>query len=428
MKEIFKTLIKDFVGKELIGIYEREISIPLTSKKIISIIGARRVGKTYFLFSIINKLRERVPRERIVYINFEDDRLFPLSVSQLNDLIEGYYELYPHNKNKLVYFFFDEVQNVEHWELFVRRIYDNEKCRIFITGSSSKFLSKELATSLRGRTISYEVFPYSFSEYLKIKKVPLDFYDSKVRAKIVNLFHKYLFSSAYPEVVNVSKLEREKILSEYLNLLIYKDIVERYKIKNLFLIKYLLKFLVVNSANLLSINKIYNDLKSQGLNVSKDAIFQYLEYLQDAFVLFPVKIYSRNLREIQRNPTKIYLLDNGFIDVMTTGQNAGKRFENLVFLELKRRGKEITYFQKNSEVDFCVVSKGKVELFNAAYSLSDFNTREREVKSLLEGMKYFKIKESYLLTNDVEEEIKIEKRTIHVLPLWKWLLNRNFSQ
>ncbi len=425
MKEIFKILIKDFVTKELSGVYKREISVPLTSNKIISIIGARRVGKTYLLFSLINKLREKIPRERIVYINFEDDRLFPLSVKDLNNLIEAYYELYPQNKKRVIYFFFDEVQSVEKWELFVRRIYDNEKCKIFITGSSSRLLSKELASALRGRTISYEVYPYSFREYLTLKKIPLDFYNSEIRAKIVNSFNKYLFSSAYPEVINVNKFQRGKILSEYLNLLIYKDIVERYKIKNLFLIKYLLKFLIVNSANLLSMNKIYNDLKSQGLSVSKDAIFQYLEYLQDAFVLFSVKIYSRNLKEIQRNPTKIYLLDNGFVDVMTAEKNIGRRFENLVFLELKRKGKEVAYFKKNKEVDFCVLEKNKIKLVNASYSFASLGTREREIKSLIEGMEYFKIKESYLLTNDIEEEIKIGKYRLHILPLWKWLLTND---
>jgi len=220
----------------------------------------------------------------------------------------------------------------------------------------------EIASSLRGRTISYEVFPYSFNEYLQLNNVSTDFYHSETRAKIVHKFRRYLTSSAYPEVVNVSKLESEKTLSEYLNLLIYKDIVERYKIKNLFLIKYLLKFFVINSSNLLSITKIYNDLKSQGLSVSKDAIFQYLEYLQDSFILFQVKKFSNNLRDRQRNPRKIYLLDNGFADVMEAKQNLGRRFENIVFLELRRSGREIFYFKNKQEVDYCVGYKNYIKL------------------------------------------------------------------
>ncbi|NOX17064.1 MAG: ATP-binding protein [Chlorobi bacterium] len=424
MRDVFKILIKDFVSKELPAINAREILLPLNSKKIISVIGARRVGKTYLLFGAIKRLREKYHKSRIVYINFEDDRLFPLSVGKLNDFIEGYYELYPENKRKTVWFFFDEVQNVERWELFIRRIYDNEKCKIFITGSSSKLLTKELAASLRGRTIAYEVFPYSFKEYLNLKNVSIDFYHSETRARIVNLFDKYLFSSAYPEVINATKFEKGKILSEYLNLLIYKDVVERYKIKNLFLIKYLLKFFVTNSASLLSVNKIYNDIKSQGISVSKDAIFQYLEYLQDSFVLFPVTIHSRNLREIQRNPRKIYLLDNGFIDAMEAGKNAGKRFENIAFLEFRRKGKEVSYFKKNGEVDFCVTENRRIELFNAAYSIADRATKEREIKSLLEGMKYFNIKESFLLTNNHEEKLTVDNYEINIMPLWKWLLGK----
>lgn len=422
MKEVFKKLIVDFVEKEISDIIERDINIPLISKKIISIIGARRTGKTFLLYSLINKLRKDNPRDSIVYINFEDDRLFPISLKDLDLFVEAYYELYPKNKNRNVYFLFDEVQNISNWEKFVRRLYDTEKCRIYITGSSSKLLSKEIATALRGRTISFEVFPFSFSEFLRVKGIDKNWYSSKNKAEIINAFESYLKGTAFPELVNASEMEKLKTLQEYVDLIIYKDIVERYKITNLFLVKYLVKFLLNNIGNLISVTKIYNDLKSQGISLAKNSLYQYLDHLEDAYVLFSQKLYSNNLREVQRNPRKIYSIDIGITDAMTISQDTGRRFENVVFLHLRRQYSDIYYFKIKQEIDFCYELEGKPELINAAFSISDWNTKQREIKSLSEGMDYFGLSESLLLTNTDEEVVTVNSKKINIVPLWKWLL------
>lgn len=427
MKEIFKIIISDFLETEMPKLVDREIGIPLNSKKIISLVGARRTGKTYLFYSVIKKLREKKHNTQIVYINFEDDRLFPLTLKDLNLFIEAYYELYPNNRDKTAYFFFDEIQNIENWEKFVRRIYDSLNCKIFITGSSSKFLSKEIATSLRGRTISFEVFPFSFTEYLKIKGIENNYLSSKNRAKIVNAFEFYLHNSSFPELLEAKEIEKPKILKEYLDLVIYKDLIERYQITNLYLIKYLIKFLLSNSANLISISKIYNDIKSQAVKVSKNSLYQYIEYLTDAYVLFPVKIFSNNVREVQRNPQKIYSLDTGLVDIVSVAKDIGRKFENTLFLELRRKYQNISYFKLKQEIDFCFQYGGKTYLINAAYSLKETLTREREINSLVEGMKYFNINESVLLTNSHEEVIKIEDMKVKVLPLWKWILQNRIS-
>jgi len=427
VKEIFKIIISDFLETEMPKLVDREIGIPLNSKKIISLVGARRTGKTYLFYSVIKKLREKKHNTQIVYINFEDDRLFPLTLKDLNLFIEAYYELYPNNRDKTAYFFFDEIQNIENWEKFVRRIYDSLNCKIFITGSSSKFLSKEIATSLRGRTISFEVFPFSFTEYLKIKGIENNYLSSKNRAKIVNAFEFYLHNSSFPELLEAKEIEKPKILKEYLDLVIYKDLIERYQITNLYLIKYLIKFLLSNSANLISISKIYNDIKSQAVKVSKNSLYQYIEYLTDAYVLFPVKIFSNNVREVQRNPQKIYSLDTGLVDIVSVAKDIGRKFENTLFLELRRKYQNISYFKLKQEIDFCFQYGGKTYLINAAYSLKETLTREREINSLVEGMKYFNINESVLLTNSHEEVIKIEDMKVKVLPLWKWILQNRIS-
>lgn len=423
MKEKFKIIISDFIEKELPYVIDRSLEIPLESKKIITLVGSRRTGKTYYFFSLIRKIRQKVNKSLVLYINFEDDRLFPIKLADLNLLIEAYYELFPLNREKTVYFFFDEIQNVPNWEKFVRRIYDTLNCKIYITGSSSKFLSKEIATSLRGRTISYEVFPFSFYEFLEYKKIDKNYLLSSNRSKIINAFDYYLYNSSYPELLGVGEFEKQSILKEYLDLIIFRDLVERYNVSNLFLIRYLIKFLMTNVSNSISITKIYNDLKSQAIKVSKNSLFQYIEYLEDAYIFFPLKIYSNNLREVQRNPQKIYVVDNGLVDTVSLGKNIGRRFENLVYLELRRRNNNIFYFKAKQEIDFCWMLDNEIQLLNASYSLEEKSTKEREISSLVEGMTYFNINKSFLVTNTAQEQIKIDKKTVFIVPFWKWILD-----
>ena len=201
MRDVFKKIITDFHEKEMPPTLPRDVRIPVNSGKIVSVIGVRRSGKTSLLYHVIEKLRETVPPTDIIYINFEDDRLFPLELKHLNELMEAYYELHPEKSEKKVYVFFDEIQNIEHWEKFVRRIYDSLHVEIFITGYSSKLLSSEIATALRGRTITYELFPFSFSEYLRFRKIGVNIHSSKSVSYITNAFDDYITHGGFPETV-----------------------------------------------------------------------------------------------------------------------------------------------------------------------------------------------------------------------------------
>ncbi|MEI7597481.1 MAG: ATP-binding protein [Bacteroidota bacterium] len=426
MKSLFKNIIKDFIDKDLSFVKNRDYEIPINISKIVSIIGARRTGKTFILFSIIKKLRESVSKENLIYLNFEDDRLFPLKIGDLNLIIEAYFELFPAKKSETVYFFFDEVQNVLNWELFIRRVYDTENCRIYITGSSSKLLSKEIATSLRGRALSYTIFPYSFKEYLNFNNISfdvnIDMYSSAKKAKIINLFNSYSKCTSFPELIDFDASTQNKALHDYFDLIIYKDLVERFNISNHFLVKYFVKFLLVNISNPVSINKCFNDFKSQGVPVSKSSLFQYLDHISDAFVVYPVQLYSDNLREKQRNPIKIYSIDIGLNQIFTNNINIGRILENLVFLELKRRYDVVFYYKKKQEVDFLVEFNHAIKIFNVSYDLSDRNTLQREVSGLLEAMSSLGINKAILLTSERDEIIQLEDKYIHIIPFWKWFL------
>ncbi len=419
-KEIFKLLIKDFVEKDISHVKEREISIPLDVDRVVSLVGARRSGKTFILFILARRLRKQMPRENVIYVNFEDDRLFPLKLRDVDQLVQAYYELYPKKKDEKVYFLLDEIQNVPHWERFVRRLHDTENCRIYITGSSSRLLGREIATALRGRTVSYEVFPLSFKEFLAFKGVKYEPYSSRSQAEVKHLFYDYLLRGGFPEVVDYNGDLLLRTLKEYLDLVIYKNMVERHRITNLFVVRYLMNHLVRNLSNLMSPGKLYNDLKSQGLKISKNTVYEYMGFMEEAFLLFLVPLWTSSIRREWRNPKKVYVVDHGLKRVLDTQEDRGRVYENMAFLELRRRNPRITYFKERQEVDFYLEGEGL--LINVCYDYSSPRTREREIKGLAEAMAAPKLNSSYLLTADQEEKIELPQGTIRALPLWKWLL------
>lgn len=422
MKEMFKNLIKDFIRRE-ISVKERDYSIPTDTQKIVSLMGIRRCGKTYLLFQLINKLREKVPRENIIYINFEDDRLAGLRLFDLDNLINAYYELYPQKRNEKIYLFLDEVQEVNEWEKFVRRVYDNYKINIFVTGSSSKLMSKEIASSLRGRTISYEVFPLSFKEFLSFKNIEIDLYSSESISYIRNAFHEYINFGGFPEVILEKDEEvKRRILSDYTALIIYKDVADRYELKNLNLLKFIVRNSFKNPSTLMSYNKLYNDLKSMGYQLSKETLINYFGYLEDIYALFLTPVYRWSLKEQTRNPKKIFIADNGFktIHSLEMESDYSKLYENTVFINLRRKYKEIFYLLENKEIDFYIPDKKLV--INVCYDLSSSETLKRELSSLEYGLKKLGLKEAIIITNDDEKELSLDELKIKFIPLWKWLI------
>jgi predicted AAA+ superfamily ATPase len=292
-------------------------------------------------------------------------------------------------------------------------------------------LSKELSTSLRGRTAAREIFPLNFSEYLRFYNTALVVKSSRQKSQVAHLFESYLNNGGFPEVVNLSERERVDVLQEYINLIIYKDIIERHNIKNISLIKYLIHYFLANISNLFSINKLFNDLKSQGYRVSKDALFNYVSYLEDAYCFFSVPIFSASLKTRQVNPRKIYAVDHGLAtaSVWKLSQDYGRLLENIVFIHLRRvspwRG--IYYYMtgKNKEVDFVVSDKNKVTgLIQVSYSLGSKTSREREIEALSQAMDELKAKQGLILTYSGEETINLGKKKIIVKPVWEWALEK----
>ncbi len=419
-------IIRDNVERSYAAFRKREQTLPLDLDRIITLTGARRTGKTSLFFRVIEDLRKKVPAEQLLYINFEDDRLFGMELSDMNTLLEAYFTLYPSAQNKLVYFFFDEIQRIRGWETFVRRIKDTLTARVFVTGSSASLLGREIATALRGRTLSYEVFPLRFSEYLNWQELPTAIGTSQTNQKIQHAFRQYMETTAFPELINWSENERVMALQEYIDLIIYRDVAERLNITNTQILKYLIQFLLVNAGKPLSANSIYKDMKGQGLKISKDTLYEYLGLLEDVYAIFMIPIYSRNLKVQQRNPKKLYILDHGLKKAVSVGVDQGALLENIVFLDFRRRYRDIYYWQEDQEVDFIIPTQGGPKAVNVSFSIAQRNTYDREISGLQKCMNALHLTEGWIVTAFEEKEISVNNKKIHVIPAWKWLLAPGF--
>lgn len=420
-KDAFKLLIKEFHSRPLPRTIERCLKIPAASGKIVTVYGPRRTGKSCYLFSTIKELvNGGIPKERIIYVNFEDDRLLPLGSKELNLLIEAYFELYPENKNNRVFIFFDEIQNIPGWEVFVRRIYDKENFRIFITGSSSKLLSMEIATALRGRTISYPLYPLNFREFLKFKSIEVkkDFEYTNERFKIKKLLNEYLEDGGFPEIVLEPEISvRRKIFGEYFDLLVYRDLLDRFSLENSLFLRELLKFLFTNTGALLSVNSYYNSVK-QALRISRETIMNYLGCVSETRYFFFLPVFSYSLKAQQVNPKKIICLDNGLRNSVSLrfSPDTGKLAENLVGINLLMRGGDLFYWKGKKEVDFVLKENSGITAINVSFSnVID----KRETDALMEFKSCFKnVSDLVLITKDIQKK----ENGIRFIPLWMWLL------
>lgn len=361
------------------------------AKNIIKVaVGMRRSGKTFFLFQTIRKLlSENITLNRVLYINFEDDRILPMNHKAMGQMIDAWYTLHPENHNQCCYLFLDEVQNIEGWPLVLRRMLDTKNIQIYVTGSSAKLLSKEIATSLRGRSLSIEILPYSYLEYLTThhQELPTKPFGQKALDHHRDHLLKYFRSGGFPGVQSMSPNEQLETLQNYVETVIFRDVIERHQISNISLMKYFISFLLKNIAAPFSVNKFYNDIKSQGHKIGRDTLYSYLTYLEDAFLVFSVPIFTESVRHMQTTPKKIYAIDNGLIlaNTFNLSENLGKLLENQVYLDLRREGKKIFYYHTADgyEVDFITQdSQGKYELIQVVWDMHTPETLERETRAL----------------------------------------------
>lgn len=411
LKENENITIRDLKGRD----FDIESLIKKKLNKIITLTGFRRVGKTYLLFLILEKIK----KEFFIYFNFEDERI-PESTEVFAELMYAVEELYGKRPS---YLFFDEIHIIPQWGKFLRRTLD-KGYRIFVTGSSSKLGLKEIPTELRGRTINYTILPLSFNEYLHFKGIDIKELYSQKEIEIKRIFSEYLVYGGFPEIFDSNELERKEVIQEYFRTLVQRDLIDRFNIREEALLNDTVK-LLLNSL-MVSISKLTMTLKSMGFRCSKNTISNYISYLEKSFFLFQVLYYSKNVKDQMQYPRKIYFIDNGFLKYLSLNPDKTRFLENAVAVELKRRGHEFYYWrdQKGEEIDFVIIeNEMATQLIQVSYNISLTDTKERETRALIKGMGYFGLKKGQILTFDSEEIIKTGECEIEVKPVWKWLLN-----
>jgi predicted AAA+ superfamily ATPase len=419
-KEKIKEIILEEKEEDLGELLLREFKLEHLPGKALILTGVRRSGKSTLLRQFMRN--QKLP---YFYINFSDERIANLKASDLGLTLEAFYELEPLLENKNICIGFDEIQIIKGWEYFIDRLVRNKRFVVNITGSSAKMLSQDIATEMRGRSLSYEFFPFSFREYILPLNVSAKKTTVQMKSKLIVLSKKYLQEGGFPETRNMAKEIQIKILQEYYNAIFYKDIVERYNPKNPHAVSFCLKLLINQTASLYSVSKIVNKCKSLGVHVTKTDVGNFIKWFEDCYLLFSVPVFTESINRQMTNPKKIYCIDNGLVKANQSGisANTGHLLENLVFNCLRRKTWKIFYFKGHKEVDFIAqMSDKKMFLFQVCESLENEATKDREIDGLREAMKELNINESWIVTIEEKAIEHIDEGIINIIPLWEFAL------
>ncbi len=420
---LVRDYILEWLDKALEEGVERSLSVTNISSRATVIVGPRRAGKTYFLYQIA----QRTKREEVLYLNFEDTRLRSLHFTEIRDVIRLAIELTSKNPRTIL---LDEIQNIDKWEVAVRELLDLKAYTIFITGSSSKMLGKEIATQLRGRSLTYLMLPFSFSEYLRAKHIDTSAEMTRDRAaRIRNSLNEYLEWGGFPEVVIESK-NRELILKEYYDLILFRDIIERNSMKNISLARFLLEQMLQNFSKETSVNSIMKKADAEGIRLSKDTTYEYVDNTQDSVAVFFLSRLSAKARKRESWPKKVYACDTGLTKAVKFSSDIGKLMENCVFLELMRQTNRtpflrLFYWKDNSqaEIDFVLKESDRITaLIQVTYASSREEIDKREINALISGAEALGCKKLIIITWDYKAVLRFDRMGIDCVPLWEWLL------
>ena len=414
--EDFKHVIAEWLTQGPPNALEREISIPLESNLIITVTGGRRTGKTYLLFNIINKLikENKAKMNEILYIDFEHPRLKVVKVGDLDDMLKAFMEL---TGKEPAYIFLDEIHVVENYGSWFRK---RLNAKIYLSGSSSSLTPRKIAEELRGRSINYEIYPLSFREYLNFLKESFDpklLSYTEYRGRILSLLRNYLYYGAYPAVV--FEKEKERLLKSYFDSIIVRDL----KIVNPEIAEAFASYIISNYSSLVTVNRIYNYLKSLGYKIGKEKVLELVDKSRESYFAFYVEIFNKSEIKRRVNPKKVYIIDTGYPTAMGYEFSISKAMENAVYLELIRRNYGDIYYwkeygkSKGKEVDFVIAKNFQVEEIIQVTYATDY-VEEREIDAIKKSKRELNPKKITVITWDYERK----ENEINFVPLWKWLL------
>lgn len=436
MLAVLKEIILESQELEIEAGVARRLDLTPVAGKATVCIGVRRSGKSTFMLQLAQRLlAQGASRQNILHLNFFDDRLHTLQHDNLGVVLEAYFSLYPEKKNlEKIYCFFDEIQVIPGWEAFIERIMRTEKCEIYLTGSSAHMLSKEIATQMRGRALAWEMYPFSFGEFLDYSKIDSrQAMSAKRRMLVQKGFNAYWEQGGFPEVAGMSRRLRIKTHQEYFGAVLFRDLVERHDVSHPRAITDLAHRLVDNTASLYTVNSLTGYLKSLGHKAPKATVSDYLEWFEDAYFLFSVRIFDASLNRANVNPKKIYCIDHSLAASVGSGilVNAGHLLENLIFIALRRTTPDIWYYRTRNgrEVDFIVQQDDRHRmLIQVCETLADPQTRKRELAALNEAMAELNLANATIVTRQEEYSIDVDAGLVEVVPAWRFLLDFEAKQ
>lgn len=432
LKEILVSQKKVFLNKK--DLFKREILENFyekynKQKEILIITGIRRVGKSSLMKLVWDefKSKQSLSDDQLLYFNFEDERLVGFDRKDFDKLLEAYYRLNSPSAGKKIFLFLDEVQNIKYWEKWLNRLFEEDKYKIFVTGSNATLLSSEMSSALTGRNIPVSLFPLSFYEYyVYFKNKALDaksIYDLEQKVNIKKALIEYVKLGGMPEYL---KTESAELIQEYFRDILSRDIVNRYNIKYKRGLKELAQLLLSNIGQIYSMKNLSKTIEIKNIGTIKN----YLQYFENSFLFFEVPLFSYSYKKQIYNPDKIYAIDVAFFHniAFKISENAGSIYENIVFLQLIRNPyNEVFYYKtkENFEIDFAVKRKNKiVSLVQVCYQLNNAKVIEREERALCAGMGELGIEEGIIINADIEKVEKRGNRKINYIPLWKWLITK----
>ena len=415
MKELLKRIIfeqqdfcKDIATNTIPRTIEQEW---LSTSEVLIITGIHRCGKSVLQQQLRNQLKEQD-----FFFNFDDERLVNFTVSDFQTLQECFFELFGEQHT----YYFDEIQNIPGWETFVRRLY-NEGNKVVVTGSNARMLSRELGTHLTGRYIAVEIYPFSFKEYLTYKDIhptQKDFYTTAGRSMLVNNFSKYLEQGGFPKYL---ESQSARYLSSLYESIIFRDVMARNGLTNEKEIQELVFYLASNATKRITYSSIG---KLIGIRHA-ETIKNYLEYIQQTYLIFQLLKYSPSVKTQMLSPKKIYFIDNAIINHIgfNATDNIGVKLENIFFVELKRRALDLFYHSDKKECDF-IVRQGITitQAYQVTVGMNSEKTRQREIDGLREAMQAYHLSEGYIITMDEKKELNVDEGKVHILPVWEWML------
>lgn len=427
---LVQDLLLDAQEQEWFTGLSRHLDYSLMDGKALACIGVRRCGKSTFLHQIMSSLHAAgVPRENFLYLNFFDDRLESVRKGAFHLITDAYFGLYPDKRGQGgLHCVLDEIQMCEGWEGFVDRLLRTEKMGVYLSGSSSRLLADEVGTAMRGRALTWELFPFSFAEFLDARGISASLKGQAARLRVRKAFGEYWEKGGFPEVLDIAPNLRLMIHQDYFKTMIFRDVVERCDALHPRAVRDGAYRLVNAIASTYTINSLTGYLKSQGHRVSKSFVGDMIDWFEDAYALYTVKLFDASISRQQVNPKKIYAVDHALVRSVSTGilVNSGHLLENLVFVDGRRRGRDLYYYRTNNgrEIDFVWKDRGdNMTLVQVCETMpKGSQTRERELQSLREAKSENPAARAVVVTMDEDDIVSFNGSEIEVIPIYKWLL------